>query len=380
VPNRHNYILWLKKLLDSSTYNEPGERLRGLDIGTGASCIYPLLGTTQRDWDFVATGQYFEASTCLVLDRVYLLFSDIDPKSLSYARKNVERNGLNARIRLLERNSSDTLIPIEEADVNSIDFVMINPPFYKSDEEMMTAAKKKERPPHSACTGAPTEMVCKGGEVAFVSSLINESLELREKIRWYTSMLGLASSVESLVTKLREQGIHNYAVAEFVQGKQTRRWALGWSFRPMRPFQEAARGLSGPAWKKVLPAISEVELLSTDIQKGLGDAVSRFTDILQSLELLSWTWDQEKQEGHGRARENVWSRAWRRKKLSKTKDGGVEPEPTLSPADSDVCKFGFLISIHTEETNIKILLRWVEGLDQAIFESFRGFMQRTLLS
>lgn len=56
VANRHNYILWLKSLMDSSTYDDVSQKLTGLDIGTGASCIYPLLGCRQRDWSFVGTG------------------------------------------------------------------------------------------------------------------------------------------------------------------------------------------------------------------------------------------------------------------------------------------------------------------------------------
>jgi 23S rRNA (adenine1618-N6)-methyltransferase len=55
VPNRHNYILWLKDLLDTSTYEPQRRQKVGLDIGTGASCIYPLLGCTQRPWSFIAT-------------------------------------------------------------------------------------------------------------------------------------------------------------------------------------------------------------------------------------------------------------------------------------------------------------------------------------
>lgn len=57
VANRHNYILWLKSLMDSSSYDAVSQKLTGLDIGTGASCIYPLLGCKQRDWSFVATGE-----------------------------------------------------------------------------------------------------------------------------------------------------------------------------------------------------------------------------------------------------------------------------------------------------------------------------------
>jgi hypothetical protein len=58
VTNRHNYIVWLKGLLDSTSYDSQPQRV-GLDIGTGASCIYPLLGCAQRPWSFVATGSFF---------------------------------------------------------------------------------------------------------------------------------------------------------------------------------------------------------------------------------------------------------------------------------------------------------------------------------
>lgn len=63
VTNRHNYILWLKGLLDSTSYHESGGELIGLDIGTGASCIYPLLGCTQRPWSFIATGKIHASKT-----------------------------------------------------------------------------------------------------------------------------------------------------------------------------------------------------------------------------------------------------------------------------------------------------------------------------
>ncbi|CCD52821.1 hypothetical protein BofuT4_P002680.1 [Botrytis cinerea T4] len=62
VPNRLNYIVWLQELIDTSSddytdsYN-PNRQVHGLDIGTGASCIYPLLGCAQRaSWRFTGTG------------------------------------------------------------------------------------------------------------------------------------------------------------------------------------------------------------------------------------------------------------------------------------------------------------------------------------
>lgn len=40
--------------------------------GTGASCIYPLLGTRMYDWNFLAT--------------------DVDPESIECANKNIKLN------------------------------------------------------------------------------------------------------------------------------------------------------------------------------------------------------------------------------------------------------------------------------------------------
>lgn len=112
---------------------------------------------------------------------------------------------------------------------------MCNPPFYESAEEMLASAKAKHRPPFSACTGAEVEMVTPGGEVALVSRMIQESLELRDRVEWYTSMLGKIASVSIVVEKLKGVGVSNWAVTEFVQGSKTRRWAVAWSWGDMRP-------------------------------------------------------------------------------------------------------------------------------------------------
>lgn len=112
---------------------------------------------------------------------------------------------------------------------------MCNPPFYSSHEEMAQSAEAKARVPSSVCTGTEVEMVTPGGEVAFVTRMIEESLQLRNKIQWYTSMLGKLSSVSVLVETLMKHDNHNYAVTEFVQGSKTKRWAIAWSWGDRRP-------------------------------------------------------------------------------------------------------------------------------------------------
>lgn len=358
VTNRHNYILWLKRLMDTTSYAPAGRKLCGLDVGTGASCIYPLLGATQRPWCFVAT--------------------DIDPKSLGYAKRNVQLNRLEDRIRVLDRKPEDPLVPLDHVGVERIDFVMMNPPFYTSEDDMLSSAKDKARPPHSICTGAPVEMVCQGGEVAFVGRLLRESLVLRERVQWYTAMVGKATSLEALVEQLREHKIDNFAVTELVQGSKTRRWALGWSFGPMRPAEDIARGIKASIWRKLLPPPSRVVMQTLPVGQATSPLINRILEVVGSLELVSWNWEGGKSKGVGRARENVWSRAWRRKKQRELAEGRVGGAGHVKGASEEECQLGFAIAVEVGTHETTVSLHWVEGHDQAIFESFGGFLQGKL--
>ncbi|TLS27279.1 hypothetical protein PpBr36_04004 [Pyricularia pennisetigena] len=327
VPNRHNYILWLKDLLDSSSYSPPG---------------------------------------------------DVDKKSLSYAEKNIAANSLSHRIKLVSRPDPATspLIPLDELGIDAVDFVMTNPPFYESEKELLTLAAQKELPPSTACTGAPVEMVHPaGGEVGFVTRILEESFVLRERVRWYTSMLGKLSSLEALVETLRDRGVTNYAVTEFVQGTKTKRWAVGWSFGGMRAGQTAARGMAQLAWRKVLPAPVEVEIGALDLGK-VGEVAGRVDTLMHGLELENWGWDTQELKGVAKTRENVWGRAWRRRK-AREKDGGAEGSVARA-AESDKSSSGFEVAMAVGRTQAVVVCRWREGHDEAIFQSFCGFLKTRL--
>jgi 23S rRNA (adenine1618-N6)-methyltransferase len=60
VTNRANYIHWIEDLLalaPAPWRSSAGAHLvAGVDIGTGANCIYPLLGASLHGWRFVGTG------------------------------------------------------------------------------------------------------------------------------------------------------------------------------------------------------------------------------------------------------------------------------------------------------------------------------------
>lgn len=301
---------------------------------------------------------------------------DVDSENLKHAERNVQLNDLQSRIQVLPRKLTEPLVPLDELKKDRIDFVMTNPPFYESEEEMLKSAASKARPPNSACTGAPVEMVCTGGEVAFVSRILDESLRLKERVQWYTCMFGMVSSLEIMVQKLREHRVDNYAVTEFIQGKKTRRWAVAWSFGPMRPSQDVCRGMKATPWRKILPPVVEVEVLTFRKTEEAGGKADKLSGLVGSLQLLSWEWDREKLAGIGRARENVWSRAWRRKRKREEEDGATVS--TQDTAGEEKCTLGFSVSVSVQKTGAVISCRWREGHDESIFTSFCGFVKTRL--
>lgn len=268
------------------------------------------------------------------------------------------------------------MIPLDELKLKRIDFTMTNPPFYESEVEMLKSASKKDRPPHSACTGAPIEMVCEGGEVAFVSRVLEESLFLKERVQWYTAMFGMVTSLEIMVDKLRDRAIDNYAVTEFVQGNRTRRWALAWSFASMRPAQEVCRGMKATPWRKILPVPVEAEILTFPVAQGVGKEACTLCELIGGLELISWEWDKEHLRGVGRARENVWSRAWRRKR--KREEMEEDTAAASKSMASEICTFGFSMSITVDQNDATVRCSWREGHNESIFTSFCGFIKTRL--
>lgn len=254
---------------------------------------------------------------------------------------------------------------------------MCNPPFYTSQAELLSSAAQKLRPPNSACTGTATEMVTPGGEVAFVSRMIAESLLLRERVQWYSSMLGKLSSVSVIVEKLRSAGIGNYAITEFVQGSKTRRWAVAWSFGDLRPRMSVARGVTGGGIPKhLLPFPAEYAISVSGHQVDL--LAKNLNAALEALP-LQWRWKAAIGTGVGFAARNVWSRSARRKSARNAEM--IEEE---DDEEEDEMEFGFKISIEevngesVKQEGARVVIRWLKGIDSALFESFCGMVKRKL--
>lgn len=249
---------------------------------------------------------------------------------------------------------------------------MTNPPFYKSTEEMLQSAAQKSRPPFTACTGAKVEMVTLGGEVAFVDRIFQESLVLKERVQWYTSMFGFSTSLIDFVEKLKNHGIDNYAVTEFVQGSKTRRWAVAWSFGSMRPTPEVSRGMKSPTSKNILPPATDADIIQFPTPTEIGSFTGRFINAVSALDLISWAWDEPKLEGTGRAMDKVWGRAWRRRKQ---REMNVETSHEAVETEEKRCALGFKVYMRVGTEQVTVGCRWLEGHDAVIYESFQGFLR-----
>ncbi|TYH37389.1 hypothetical protein ES332_D12G036900v1 [Gossypium tomentosum] len=264
VPNRSNYIHWIEDLLSSHIIprdNTNGGNVRGFDIGTGANCIYPLLGASLFGWSFVASDMTDVAiewternvknnpniSELIEIRKVKCSQNTLSPEGLSgESSYSEEREGLpSSSLDISASEDKSYYGPAILVDVvrdgETFDFCMCNPPFFESFEEAGLN-------PKTSCGGTYEEMVCPGGEKAFITRIIEDSVVLKQSFRWYTSMVGRKVNLKFLVSKLREVGVTVVKTTEFVQGK-TFRWGLAWSFVP-------------PAKKIVTPHVTEKNILS----------------------------------------------------------------------------------------------------------------------
>eukprot|EP00897_Mesotaenium_endlicherianum_P002790 jgi/Mesen1/2539/ME000161S01589 len=220
VPNRANYVAWIAHLLSLCEFAPCKERrVRGVDVGTGANCIYALLGAARYGWHFLAT--------------------DVTDEALAGAAANLERNRHLAPLIELRRSVAEgqphaaagehPVLAGVVRDDELFDFCMCNPPFFC---DISSAGAN----PRTACGGTAAEMVCSGGEAAFIARMLADSIALGPRIRWYTTLVGRKVNLSTLKQQLqRHPRVAVVKTVEFRQGRTTR-WGLAWSCTPVTTF------------------------------------------------------------------------------------------------------------------------------------------------
>ena len=219
IPGRVDYIHYLADLLAKSNGQEipHGSDIKALDIGTGASLVYPLTGQHEYGWDFTGV--------------------DIDPVSIKSAQQICERNGLN--IRLKRQNNA---VDIFEGVVGSDDIfhvTLCNPPFHASLAQAQEGTLRKWRnlgKGHSAelnFGGQNAELWCPGGEIGFIARMIEQSMNFAEQCLWFTCLVSKKDSLKPLSRLLKEAKVVEFKVVEMAQGQKTSRF-IAWTYYPER--------------------------------------------------------------------------------------------------------------------------------------------------
>ena len=226
-----------------------------------------------------------------------------------------------------------------------------------------------------------------------MARMINESKVLQDRCQWYTSMLGKYSSVEVVVENLRGAGVDNWAVKDLVQGNKTRRWAVAWSWGSLRPHnvsliflqyyvivrqltdsKDVARGISTLP-KHLFPFPSE---FSFTVENSIERCSHRLNDTLQAFG-LQWQYRPIMATGVGFAKGNLWSREARRKQ-QRSLAGSADKDHPKNEADEDAePALGFKIRLTKEsDGTLEVMVRWLQGRDSVLFESFCGMLKRRL--
>lgn len=187
IPGRVDYIHDVSDLIQS---NDP---VKVLDIGTGATCIYPLLGSAEYQWTFVGT--------------------DVDSDSMVSAQKIIDKNVLKEDERF--------------------DIAICNPPFYKSAAEAQGANARKSRNlgnnPVRNFSGNNNELWYEGGEKAFLHTYLYESSLFPKSSEWFTSLVSKKENVASLEKSAKKLGAKTFKVIPMQQGNKVTR-IVAWSY------------------------------------------------------------------------------------------------------------------------------------------------------
>ncbi len=220
IPGRADYLHYVADLLSSSNFGRipKGAAIKGLDIGVGANCVYPIIGHQSYGWSFVG--------------------SDVDPVAVASALNIVESNkSLFEHIHIqLQEDSSQILETILHPE-HPVDFTMCNPPFHASLEasqegtlrKLSNLKNKKITKSELNFGGHGGELWTKGGEKKFILDMIQESTLFAKSCCWFTTLVSKQSHLKHFYSALDKTGVRTYKTIAMGQGNKVSR-ILAWTF------------------------------------------------------------------------------------------------------------------------------------------------------
>ena len=220
IPGRVDYLHHAADLLAGDNHGSipRGPGIVVLDIGTGANCIYPILGRHEYGWSFVA--------------------SEADPTALRNAQRIVAKNPTLADfIDCRRQPSAGAIFRGLVRPGERFALTLCNPPFHSSAQEAAAGTQRKTR---NLGTGGAVrsplnfggmnhELWCPGGELGFVRRMIAESAALPHTAVWFTTLVSKAANLPALSRTLAEVRAVEVRIIPMAQGQKQSR-ILAWTF------------------------------------------------------------------------------------------------------------------------------------------------------
>lgn len=219
IPGRADYIHYVADLLgEMDNGNIPaGQKIKILDIGTGANCIYPIIGSSVYNWKFVGT--------------------DIDPLAIRSAKDIIAANSqLKGRILLRPQANRHNIFKGIIIQGEGFDATICNPPFHASAQEAQIATiskwnKLKGGQPQKALNfgGQKKELWYPGGEAAFIKLMIEQSALVAKQCLWFTTLVSKKDTLPGVYKALKNVAARGVRTIGMSQGQKVSR-IVAWTF------------------------------------------------------------------------------------------------------------------------------------------------------
>jgi len=223
IPGRADYLFHINEFIQSKRkgVSLKGNLVRCLDIGTGASCIYPILGTHEFDWDFVG--------------------SEIDPRAFASAEKIISSNAaLKDKVEIRKQHKASDIFKGIIKKHEYFDLSICNPPFHASAEEAEKGTIRKlknlkkfrnEKKPSLNFGGKNSELWTEGGELKFITKMAVQSKYHSHSVRWFTSLVSKSSNLKRIYEAIKQAGALKIETIEMNHGNKTSR-IVAWTYLP----------------------------------------------------------------------------------------------------------------------------------------------------
>ncbi len=229
IPGRADYIHHIADLLAESRNGEipEGKSIKGIDIGTGANLIYPLIGSHSYGWKFIG--------------------SDIDRTSIKSANVIIQANkGLSKFVDVRHQTDSSMIFNGVILPNEQYAFTLCNPPFHSSAKAAVEGSQRKSQNlqrNQQKRTGKVTqnakgklnfggqsnELWCKGGELAFVRKMVKESVHYKTQVEWFTTLVSKKDNLKPILNDLKQLSCEKVKTINMQQGQKTSRF-IAWQF------------------------------------------------------------------------------------------------------------------------------------------------------